>query len=210
MNNLDTFLNRLIYLDSEEEIIDFGRKYLIHGTPYIFNNQEDEYYEFRKKISNQFNIAFYEIYITGSAKLGFSPYKQKLFDYDSDIDIAIVSSQLYETMLEPIYYYQMELRKARQNITLNELRQYHSFLEYTAIGWIRPDKLPLSFNVEILKQEWFDFFKSISYGKSEVGDYKVSAGIFKSYSHYEKYTISSLKQIINTQQIRNKNVNTTD
>ncbi|WP_308255042.1 hypothetical protein [Geminocystis sp. GBBB08] len=83
-------------------------------------------------------------------------------------------------------------------------------MNITAIGWIRPDKLPLSFGVDILKQEWFDFFKSISYGKSEIGNYKVSAGVFKSYSHFEKYTISSLKQIINTQKIRNKNVSTTN
>jgi predicted nucleotidyltransferase len=210
MDDLEAFLDRLIELENQEEITDFCRKYLIHGTPYIFNNRENEYYEFRKKISNQFNIAFYEIYITGSAKLGFSPFKQKLFDYDSDIDVAIVSPQLYEKMLEPIYYYQMELRKARKSITVTELKQYHDFLEYTAIGWIRPDKLPLSFGVDILKQEWFDFFKSISYGKSEIGNYKVSAGVFKSYSHFEKYTISSLKQIINTQKIRNKNVSTTN
>ncbi|WP_308255043.1 hypothetical protein [Geminocystis sp. GBBB08] len=130
MNNLEAFLNRLIELKNEEEITDFCRKYLIHGTPYIFNNRENEYYEFRKKIANQFNIAFYEIYITGSAKLGFSLFKQKPFDYDSDIDVAIVSPQLYEKMLEPIYDYQMELRKARKSITVTELKQYHSFLEY--------------------------------------------------------------------------------
>ena len=208
MKDLETFLNTLKELNNDEEIIDFCRKYLIHGTPYIFRNREDEYYEFRKRISNQFKIAFYEIYITGSAKLGFSPFKQKNFDYDSDIDVAIVSSQLYEQMLKPIYEYQMELRKARKSITERELNNYHSFLEYTAIGWIRPDKLPLSFEIGELKKAWFDFFKSISYGKSEVGNYKVSAGVFKSYSHFEKYTISTLKQIINSQKIITKNANT--
>ncbi|MBR8828276.1 MAG: hypothetical protein DSM107014_10345 [Gomphosphaeria aponina SAG 52.96 = DSM 107014] len=208
MQNLETFLNKLKEQKNEEEIIDFCRKYLIHGTPYIFNNREDEYYEFRKKISNEFKIAFYEIYITGSAKLGFSPFKQKNFDYDSDIDVAIVSPQLYEQMLEPIYEYQMELRKARKSVSVQELNQYHSFLEYTAIGWIRPDKLPLSFEIRTLRQAWFDFFKSISYGKSEVGNYKVSAGVFKSYSHFEKYTISTLKQIINSQKIIPENAST--
>ncbi len=208
MQNLKIFLNRLRELKNEEEIIDFCRKYLIHGTPYIFNNREDQHYEFRKKISNQFNIAFYEIYVTGSAKLGFSPFKQKNFDYDSDIDVAIVSPQLYEQMLEPIYEYQMELRKARKSVSVSELDKYHSFLEYTAIGWIRPDKLPLSFDIGTLKQAWFDFFKSISYGKSEVGNYKVSAGLFKSYSHFEKYTISTLKQIINSQNMIIENAST--
>lgn len=208
MQNLEIFLKRLIKLKNEEEIIDFCRKYLIHGTPYIFNNREDDYYEFRKRISNHFNIAFYEIYITGSAKLGFSLFKQKNFDYDSDIDVAIISSQLYEKMLEPIYDYQMQLRKARKSVNVQELDKYHSFLEYTAIGWIRPDKLPLSFSIKTLREDWFDFFKSISYGKSEVGNYKVSAGVFKSYSHFEKYTVSTLEQIINSQQIIIKNAST--
>lgn len=199
MEELEEFLKRVSKLKNEEEIIDFCRKYLIHGIPYIFNDNQDEYYEFRKRISNKFDINFYEIYITGSAKLGFSPFKKKIFDYDSDIDVAIVSPQLYEKMLEPIYEYQMELRKARRSITERELKQYHSFLEYTAIGWIRPDKLPKSFNVAILKQSWFDFFNSISHGRSEVGNYKVSAGVFKSYWYFEQYTISNLKQIINSQ-----------
>ncbi|WP_107666759.1 hypothetical protein [Cyanothece sp. BG0011] len=199
MEALEKFFAQVKKLQDEEEIIDFCRKYLIHGIPYIFTDNQDEYYEFRKRISQHFNINFYEIYITGSAKLGFSPFKQKKFDYNSDIDVAIISPQLYEKMLEPIYDYQMELRKARKSITVRELDQYHSFLEYTAIGWIRPDKLPLSFDVGILKQSWFDFFKSISYGKSEVGNYKVSAGVFKSYSYFERYTISTLKQIINSQ-----------
>ncbi|MDJ0578429.1 hypothetical protein [Crocosphaera sp.] len=199
MKELKTFFDNVRQLKNEEEITDFCRKYLIHGIPYIFTDNQDNYYEFRKRIANQFDINFYEIYITGSAKLGFSPFKEKKFDDDSDIDVAIISPQLYEKMLEPIYEYQMELRKARKSITIRELEKYHSFLEYTAIGWIRPDKLPFSFDVGILKDSWFDFFKSISYGRSEVGNYKVSAGVFKSYSYFERYTISSLKRIINSQ-----------
>ncbi|MDJ0729943.1 MAG: hypothetical protein QNJ33_08120 [Crocosphaera sp.] len=199
MEALETFFDNVRKLENEEEIIDFCRKYLIHGIPYIFTDNQDNYYEFRKRIANQFDINFYEIYITGSAKLGFSPFKEKKFNYNSDIDVAIISPQLYEKMLEPIYEYQMKLRKQRKSISEEELKEYHSFLEYTAIGWIRPDKLPKSFGVKILRKSWFEFFKSISYGRSEVGNYKVSAGVFKSYSYFERYTISTLKQIINAQ-----------
>ncbi|MDJ0660259.1 MAG: hypothetical protein QNJ42_12325 [Crocosphaera sp.] len=175
MEALETFIDNLKKLEDEEEIIDFCRKYLIHGIPYIFTDNQDNYYEFRKRVANQFNVNFYEIYITGSAKLGFSPFKQKKFDYDSDIDVAIISPELYDKILEPIYEYQMKLRKQRKSISEEELKDYHSFLEYTAIRWIRPDTLPKSFGVGRLKQSWFDFFKSISYGRSEVGNYKVSA-----------------------------------
>ena len=196
--NLDFFLESLRDLKTDDELIDYCRKYVIHGTPHIFLNCEDKYYEFRKRVANKFNIVFNEVFITGSAKLGFSAYKQKEFDLDSDIDVAIVSNKLYEEIAESIRCYQMELRKARRSVTEKELKMYHSFLEYVAIGWIRPDKLPLSFTVEDLKNDWFEFFNSISYNQSEVGNYKVSAGVFKSYLHFEEYTISGFRDLRNS------------
>ncbi|HLO88547.1 MAG TPA: hypothetical protein VK203_26555 [Nostocaceae cyanobacterium] len=193
--NLNEFLSSLLEVKDDSELTDLCRKRVLHGTPYIFIGQEDKYYEFRKRISEKFEISFYEVYVTGSAKLGFSPHKKKYFDYESDIDVAIVSQKLYEKIINIIAIYQMELRRARRKVSLDELEMYHSFLEYTAIGWIRPDKLPVSFKIKEMKDEWFEFFKSISYGKSEVGNYKVSAGIFKSYEHFENYTLSGLKDL---------------
>ena len=93
--------------------------------------------------------------------------------------------------------FQMAYKSNRKTLTVSELRMYHEFLEYVAIGWIRPDKLPLSFQMSDLKGSWFDYFESISFGKSEVGDYKVAAGIFKSYFHYENYLTSSFTKIKN-------------
>ena len=198
MVNLETFLNSLNSLKNDDKFVDYCRKYVLHGTPYIFLNREDEYYEFRKRIANKFNVAFNEVFITGSAKLGFSPFKRKEFDYDSDIDVAIVSNPLYEEILESIRFYQMELREARWSVTTQEIKMYHQFLEYVVMGWIRPDKLPLSFQIKDFKNDWFDFFKSISYNKSEVGNYKVSAGVFKSYFYFEEYTISGLRKLKNS------------
>ena len=57
---------------------------------------------------------------------------------------------------------------------------------------MRPDHLPISFRVKELKDDWFKFFTSISYGKSEVGNYKVNAGVFKTYQHFEQYTLSGI------------------
>ena len=79
---------------------------------------------------------------------------------------------------------------------------YHRFLEYSAIGWIRPDKLPLSFSLSNLKEDWFNFFGSISNGKSEVGNYKVSAGIFRTYAHLETYLLEGLTEVYEAQKIK--------
>jgi predicted nucleotidyltransferase len=192
---MEHFLANLVSTPNEEALLDFCRKHSLHGTPKIFDGAEDKYYEFRKKIAEKFQVNFHEVFITGSAKLGFSPFKEKMFDYDSDIDVAIVSSELYERIMSSIHEYQMQLRENRKAVSYDELKGYHKFLEYGAIGWMRPDLLPTSFRVKKLKMEWFDFFNSLSYGKSEVGNYKVTAGAFKTYQHLEKYTLSGLRSL---------------
>ena len=137
----------------ETAVLDFCRKRLLHGTPKIFRGREDAYYDFRKRIANEFNVNFHEVFIIGSAKLGFSPHKQRLFSYDSDVDVAIVSMALYERIMEYIHEYQMQLRDNRKAVTDRDLRNYHKFLEYGAIGWMRPDLLPTSFQVKELRKK---------------------------------------------------------
>lgn len=180
---------------TDESLLDFCRRRSLHGTPFVFTGNEDDYYNFRKRIAEKFEINFHEIFITGSGKLGFSPRKCKPFDYDSDIDVAIISATLYDKIMSYIHVYQMELRENRRAVSSWELDRYHKFLEYGAIGWMRPDLLPTSFRIKEIKTDWFDFFDSISHGKSEVGNYKVTAGAFKSYAHLEKYTLSGLRSI---------------
>jgi predicted nucleotidyltransferase len=192
---IENFLNSLKDIPDEGALLDFCRKHSLHGTPRIFDGAEDKYYDFRKRIAEKFSINFHEVFITGSAKLGFSPHKKKMFDYDSDVDVAIVSADLYERIMSTIHEYQMELRENRKAVSENEIRRYHKFLEYGAIGWMRPDLLPTSFRMKELKRDWFDFFDSRSYGKSEVGNYKVAAGVFKTYKHLEKYTVSGLRSL---------------
>lgn len=193
----DDFFRELDSLDPDnaEQLDDFCRKHILHGIPHIFQNNEQDYFNFRCRIAKKYCVPFHEIYITGSGKLGFSPHKDKVFDLDSDIDVAIISENLFDIIMFKILQFQMSLKANRRTLTQYELRMYHEFLEYVAIGWIRPDKLPLSFQMSDLKQSWFDYFESISYNKSEVGDYKVAAGVFKSYFHYENYIVSGFNKI---------------
>lgn len=201
---LESFMERLKEQDEAEKLYDFCRKFVLHGTPYVFNGRDDDFYEFRKRIAQKFGIPFHEIYITGSGKLGFSPFKRKNFDYDSDIDVAIISPNLFENIMRDISKYQMSFRRARTVVRESELEMYHQFLEYVALGWIRPDKLPISFQMKTFKNDWFDFFQSISYGKSEVGNYKVNAGVYQSYEHLEDYIVSGLIDLRNKQVLRSK------
>lgn len=191
----EAFSVQLHGADTEEKMLDFCRKNMLHGTPHVFGSRDGDFYEFRKRISDKFQIPFYEIYITGSAKLGFSPFKKKVFDYDSDIDVALVSQSLFDKLMSNISDFQMAFRRNRSVVREPELKMYHEFLEYSALGWLRPDKLPVSFQMKAIKDDWFEFFRSISNGKSEVGNYQVNAGVFKSYKHLEAYTMSGIRDI---------------
>ncbi len=201
---MEEFLDSLKRLIDDEALLDFCRKSVLHGIPSIFQGREDDFYEFRKRIAKNFNISFNEIYITGSAKLGFSPHKKTIFSLESDIDVAVVSEKLYDEIMESIREYQMLLRNSRLSVSKNEIDTYHKFLEYGAMGWMRPDHLPYSFRIGELKNSWFNFFDSISYGQSEVGNYKVSAGVFKTYRHLEQYIYSSIRSLATALKIEEK------
>lgn len=197
MERLENFNHELlnVSIDENDELLNFIRKRVIHGTPYVFKDNEDGFYEFRKRISEKWDVLFYDIYITGSAKLGFSYYKEKPFDEESDVDVAIISIKLYEKILTHIEDFQWKLRNKQIQLSEEEMKKYHKFLKYLVIGWIRPDMLPIQISDNNLgfKKDWFSFFDSISNGKSEVGNYKVAAGVYKSYSHLERYILNGVK-----------------
>lgn len=203
---MQEFLDELGVIAQDDQLLDFCRRRMLHGTPKIFDGRESDFYSFRKRIAEKFGVHYNEVIITGSAKLGFSPFKMRPFDFDSDIDVAIVSPELFDRVMDYIHEYQLELRENRKVVSERELKAYHSFLEYGAMGWMRPDLLPTSFRVRELKDEWFDFFQSISFGASEVGNYKVSAGVFKSNNHLERYTLSGLRSIRATIRARQEDV----
>lgn len=183
-------------------LVDACRRHLLHGTPFVFAERENDFFDFRRRIADKFGVGFHEVFVVGSAKLGFSPYKEKIFDLDSDIDVVIVSERLFDNFMDQIRKYQSELRRSRRSVTTREQALYHDFLEYAALGWIRPDKLPVSFTISKLKDDWFNFFRSISDGRSEAGNYKVAAGVFRSYDHLEGYLLEGLREVYEALRVR--------
>ena len=191
---LADFNKELKTISLEESKISFVQKNLFHGLPFVFNGREADYFNFRKKIAENFNVSFHEVFIVGSAKLGFSYHKNTEFSYESDIDVVIVNEGLYESYFEKISDYQYQLDKQYHTVNIFEKQQYQGFLQYLIKGWMRPDKLPTSFQINIIKDDWFDFFKSISNGKAEVGNYKVAGGLFKNYKYLEKYYLNGVTE----------------
>jgi len=196
MVNIDDYKKEILTLTNEDEKRIFTQKHFFHGTPVIFDNRENEYYHFRKKIADQFKIGFFEVMIVGSSKFGFSPYKFTNFSFDSDIDVVLFNERLFDSFFDLLSEYQYKIRTQEIRLNFNQFKQYQKFIRYFVMGWMRPDLLPQNTTeFKELKQSWDVFFKSISHSKSEVGNYIVKGGLFKSYYYAEKYYRSSIEEI---------------
>lgn len=175
----------------------FIQRNLVYGTPIVFDGDESRYFDFRDRIAKKFKIQHHEVFIVGSAKLGFSYQKNTEFSLESDIDVVLVNESLFDKYHREISDYQYQLDRFIQTITIGEMQQYEKFMKYFVKGWMRPDYIPSSFNIELLRDEWFQYFRSISNGKSEVGNYRVNGGLFKSMHFFEKYHLQSINNQYN-------------
>lgn len=165
------------------------RKYLLHGTPLCYMDDEDLYFELKNVVADHFSISTTKIVMVGSAKLGFSIAPHKLwrkFDEESDIDIVLISEILYDKYWKELLDFNIDV-KARSE---TEDKNYRKFLEYFLKGWIRPDLFPFKYAG---KDAWFDFFNKISYGK--FGNHKIAAAIFKNEYFFEHYHIRNINQL---------------
>lgn len=165
------------------------RKNLLHGTPLVFQDDEDKYFSLKQKVAEYFGVSTTKIVMVGSAKLGFSIAPNKLwndFSEESDIDIVVISEDIFDSYWKEILDFNIN-NKARSE---KEDENYREFLEYFLKGWIRPDLFPFNYPK---KNEWFEFFKSLSYGK--YGNYKIAGAIFRNEYFFENYHTRNIKKL---------------
>jgi hypothetical protein len=150
------------------------RKVLTSTDSYILTN--DLYYDLKEQVAEHFNIHPSVVLMVGSGRLGFSLAPEKRYRFfcnESDIDMTIVSAELFDRVWELVVEYQGDWPERR------------AFQHYLFNGWIRPDKLPQAGSFDFTA-EWWNFFKALtSCGK--YGEYKITAGIYRSWYFIEKY-----------------------
>lgn len=169
---------------------DITRKYISFGTPYIFQHDETIYLELKETIAKKFSVHPDGIKMVGSAKLGFSISPKKIWrpiHDESDIDMVIISSTLFDEYWQELF----EFNNIENTIRSKEEDElYREFIDYLFKGWIRPDKFPFKYSK---KDEWFKFFKSISYKK--FGEKKITGAIYRNNYFFEKYHELNIKKI---------------
>jgi len=172
---------------NDEEIVE---KYIMSGTPYIFKDNEDMYYDLKKELGNFFTLSnFRNIFMIGSAKMGFSinPINDfRCIQDDSDIDMVIIDEGLFDLYWTQLFEFNIGIKPRSER----EDSLYKKFLDYFFRGWMRPDYFPFHYAG---KRDWFDFFSRISYGKYDKR--KITGAIYRNEYFFKKYHEKNIKAI---------------
>jgi len=143
----------------------------------------------RREIAGRFNVAMRDVIVTGSAKLGFTlvgkPGRPSFspFGDTSDIDVAIISTDLYVQLWKLLHMY---------SLSGGPWNNDNSFRKYFVRGWLRPDKLPSGEEFPF-QGEWFEYFRGLT-ASGRYGPYKIAAGIYYGEMFWEQYAVSAINQ----------------
>lgn len=158
------------------------RRFILHGSSFAL--RDNEVFSLADEISTHWQVhPNRDVYLVGSAKLGFSisPSKRwRPFGDESDIDVAVVSDKLFEA-----YWNEIDSYVARPESWADRERCRST----VASGWIRPDYLPA-----VLADEWFEFFRSVQMNSQYAGGIKIAAGLYYSMSFLERYQATAIKK----------------
>lgn len=154
------------------------QRHLLHGACYAV--PENVTFTIKDRIATNFGLnAVTDIYVVGSAKLGFSirpSQRWKHFDDDSDIDVAIVSHDMYQTLWHELHDY---------HLSGADWPRRKDFVRYLAQGWLRPDFLPPS-TMFSFGDGWWKFFNELK-AEQLVGPRKINAGLYHDIAFLTKY-----------------------
>jgi len=162
------------------------RRHVTYGD--CFTMDSDRYYSLKASVAAHFDVHPASVLVVGSAKLGFSiaPRKRyKHFSDDSDIDVAIISTDLFE------YFWEAALAYSRAG---GLWEGADSFKSHLFQGWIRPDMLPRSNTFEP-RRNWWEYFRKLTQSR-EFGSYKIAGGLYKSWAHLEAYQCNAVQSCI--------------
>lgn len=111
-----------------------ARRLFIEERPASLSRQREKEFDIKTEISQYFKIPYSSIHFCGSAQLGFSIYKDKLFELAiSDLDVACVNTDLF------------------QKLWIDIVKATRSFTDSTPFGVMSVEQIEL-FKEQILKR----------------------------------------------------------
>lgn len=158
---------------------------------------DDQYLELRSDVAKQFSAHPNDVLVVGSAKLGFSiaPHKRyRTFCDESDIDIVIVNSKLFDEIWYLVY------KSWKSKIYWENGA---NFQKYLFRGWIRPDFFPSS-QVMPISKAWWEYFRELT-ASGKFGPYKLAGAVYKNWDYVEQYQIGAIAQCKELLELDNEN-----
>lgn len=173
------------------------QRYLIESPTFFFSGKNDEEFDFKKDIASILDVHIRDIVVVGSGKLGFSlkpdpadnglylfktfDHNYKLYGKKSDLDIAVVSSSLFDKQLKNLY----DFTGYYKNPILTDRNQ---FGKYILKGRFAIRFLPIDFPLtkDILKVQ---AKYKMNYGRD------INIEIYKSWYFFETYHESNIRNI---------------
>ena len=194
---------------SHEEIF---QKHIVNGDNYFFSEiikDLDREYKIKSVIAEYLGTHINEVVFVGSCKLGYSLKPKNMFnEFDfqfkqtsirkdkSDLDIAIISSTLFDSIGKSVFNYTDSFKNKwteneyykTESITDFNVPICYKFFEYYSKGWFRPDMRPRGF--EFCVKNSFEELKRLLYKEF---NRKVGIAIYKDWFYFKDYHINNLK-----------------
>jgi hypothetical protein len=165
--------------------------WITERIPYPFNNDHDLYIQWKHTLSDLLHIDPSSIIITGSGAFGVSlnPYKNyKLFDINSDIDIAVISDYFFDVSWRYLRNMGSDIHRlppaAKQSVN-------DHVNKYIYWGTITTDRI---LNYLPFGSEWSKSLEKMSNIKP-TKDRVLNARIYKDFDSFRAYQVYNLKSL---------------
>lgn len=90
-------------IDAQLDSASISRKIYLCYSTFAFKDAPDDEFTVRDAIAGKFRIPLSSVQVAGSAKTGISFWKRTLFSQDSDLDVALISLELFVVLQEAAF-----------------------------------------------------------------------------------------------------------
>ena len=185
-NKLNTKIGAMVASSTSHHVI--ARRLFLYDFPTVFSNDQERGFNILNAVCEHFKLPFLSVKVVGSAQTGYSYFKGHDFTPgDSDLDLAIINSDLFQYYSEEIYWLTERYSNFSQFKRQQGVSPVQDFRNYLSAGQFRPDMMPEG----KLKDDWFTFFNKLSNKHTEVFK-SINAGIYLSERFFVMKNSSSI------------------
>ncbi len=166
--------------------------YILRGTPYVFKESPVRYDTLRHELSRYLDVRETNLVLVGSARTGFSLSPDNFgrpFRDDSDLDMAVVSARLFDSVWLDLLHLTPRRRAALTDQVEKYVQEHRTYRIF--YGRAEPHRLV---GAATLTGKWFKAFRSV--GRiPELSRHQIHGMLFRTWEHAKLYYIYGLRQV---------------